>query len=255
MTILANDLVEDYLRWLKENITTDLVGNSTLEITTPFLDRHNDYIQIYVIENGDRYTITDDGFILSDLEISGMKFNTPKRIEELTKLLNRFGVTLNKDNSLSIECQKHNFASRKHSIMQAMLATNDLFVMSQSNVASLFSEDVSRFFHENAIRPIANMGIIGKTAYHHSFEYTFQASQTQPQRFIKLANNLNRSLIGSYIFAWSDTSANRPNDSRLFVVVNDSEKKPSNNHINALLEYDIKPCMWSSKQELLDIAS
>lgn len=35
-----------YLDWLKSEITEEDLGNGYTEITAPFLDRHNDYIQI-----------------------------------------------------------------------------------------------------------------------------------------------------------------------------------------------------------------
>ena len=40
--------IENYLNWLKSNMTQTRIDNNMIEITTPFLDRHNDYTQIYL---------------------------------------------------------------------------------------------------------------------------------------------------------------------------------------------------------------
>jgi len=63
-------LVESYLGWLRDKIrVADIQG--VCEITTPFLDRHNDRLQIYVECRGDRVRLSDDGYIIGDLESCG----------------------------------------------------------------------------------------------------------------------------------------------------------------------------------------
>ncbi|MGQ3683760.1 MAG: hypothetical protein ACUBOA_01885 [Candidatus Loosdrechtia sp.] len=41
-------LVETYTHWLKEKVKVKKAWE-LCELTTPFFDRHNDYLQIYVI--------------------------------------------------------------------------------------------------------------------------------------------------------------------------------------------------------------
>lgn len=65
-----------------------------VEITTPYLDRHNDYLQIYARRQNGSYILTDDGYILSELELSGCKLESPKRLALLQMTLNEFGVKL-----------------------------------------------------------------------------------------------------------------------------------------------------------------
>lgn len=40
-------LIDDYIHWLKKEITFEKIGEY-YEITTPFLNSANDFIQIYV---------------------------------------------------------------------------------------------------------------------------------------------------------------------------------------------------------------
>src|SRR5712691_3747525 len=46
-------LLNDYRAWLRDKTTLRDVNGEGVEITTPYLDRHNDVLQIYVrAENG-----------------------------------------------------------------------------------------------------------------------------------------------------------------------------------------------------------
>lgn len=73
--------VKNYLNWLESNMTEREITSSITEITTPFLDRHNDYTQIYLIHRDrDEYKISDDGYIINDLIMSGVDiYSTSKR--------------------------------------------------------------------------------------------------------------------------------------------------------------------------------
>jgi hypothetical protein len=41
-------LIDKYLEWLKDKTQLRQVTDEWVEITTPYLDRHNDYVQIYI---------------------------------------------------------------------------------------------------------------------------------------------------------------------------------------------------------------
>ncbi|MFZ5825499.1 MAG: DUF1828 domain-containing protein [Bacillota bacterium] len=136
----VHDLVASYLDWLKSTITVkDLDGWS--QNSTPFLDRHNDYLQIYVKADGDSFLLTDDGFVLADLSASGCDIATPRRRELLTQIVNGFGLQV-EDDELTTRATTSTFAQRKHSLLQAMISVNDLFLTSRSTVRGLFLEEV-----------------------------------------------------------------------------------------------------------------
>lgn len=51
-------LLDEYTRWLKEKTQVRQV-DEWVEITTPYLDRHNDYLQIYARRRNGNYVLTD----------------------------------------------------------------------------------------------------------------------------------------------------------------------------------------------------
>jgi hypothetical protein len=79
MTGTMNNLVADYPNWLKDNMAIQKLDAMWWEITTPCLDRRNDFLQIYVRKDPNGFFITDDGYIIDDLACSGYEFDTIKR--------------------------------------------------------------------------------------------------------------------------------------------------------------------------------
>src|SRR5262245_45257643 len=119
MAILADieRLMDDYRAWLRQKTTLREVNGSWVEITTPFLDRNNDALQIYARKSNGEYLLTDDSYIIHDLEASGCSLNTPKRQDLLKMTLNGFGVRLNAA-ALEIQATPETFPLRKHNLIQ-----------------------------------------------------------------------------------------------------------------------------------------
>ena len=60
------DFIENYLSWIRSKSSQKTIGDFE-EITTPFVDSHNDKIQFYVSRSPNGFSLTDDGYTLSDL--------------------------------------------------------------------------------------------------------------------------------------------------------------------------------------------
>ena len=71
----AKRLVRDYGAWLNESFDVELEGDYAV-ISTPFLDPHNDEIELYVRKEGDNLVLTDRGSTLGDLVSSGLQKQT-----------------------------------------------------------------------------------------------------------------------------------------------------------------------------------
>ena len=83
MNTLKN-LIDNYYKWLKDRtILKEIDG--ICEITTPYIDRHNDYIQIYALGQNGKFKLTDDGYTITDLQLSGCTLDSPKRKKMLEK--------------------------------------------------------------------------------------------------------------------------------------------------------------------------
>ncbi len=183
-------LLDKYVVWLKDKTTLRQVAD-WIEITTPYLDRHNDYLQIYATRQNQRYILTDDGYTIEDLEQSGCKLESPKRQDLLRMTLNGFGVHL-KDTSLEIHASTDNFALRKHNLIQAMLAVNDMFYLATPTVANVFYEDVVTWLEVCEVRYTPKVKFTGKSGYDHLFDFVIPKSRRQPERILQTITRPSR---------------------------------------------------------------
>lgn len=248
----ANELVSKYTSWLKTNIFLRKIEDY-VEVTTPYLDRHNDYLQIYVKKTNDNeYILTDDGSVVSDLRMSGCDIDTKKRRQLLSIILNGFGVDLNGD-SLTVMATGHDFPKKKHRLLQAMLSVDDMFFTTQIKVFSIFLDQVSSWLEESEIRFTQTVRFSGKSGYDHNFDFVIPSSKSQPERVLRAINKASRDTAESFSLAWIDTRETRKPGSRAFAILNDQENSPPPAVIEALSQYDIYPVVWSRREEAKDI--
>ncbi|MFZ5814446.1 MAG: DUF1829 domain-containing protein [Bacillota bacterium] len=243
----SHQLIDSYLAWLKAKLSVKDLGG-TLEITTPFLDRHNDRLQIYVKEQGADLVLTDGGYILSDLSISGVDIQSDRRRRILTSILNGFGVQLEGE-ALVVKAKASSFPQQKHALLQAMLSVNDMFMTARSTVVSLFLEEVQEFLRENEIRHVASVHLPGKSGFSHRFSFVIPASRRSPERVVEPINIPDRNRIEPLLFSWSDTRETRQPDTVLYALLNDTERRVSPAVLSALEEYEVKPLLWSRRAE------
>jgi len=239
------NLMDQYLTWLKERSVLREVSDF-VEVTTPYLDRHNDYLQFYVKRNKTGYVLTDDGYVIEDLQHSGCRLDSQKRQDLLKMTLNGFGVRLEGD-ALVVHATPDNFNLRKHNLVQAMLAVNDLFYLAVPMVASLFLEDVTAWLELYEIRHTPKVKFTGRSGFDHLFDFVIPKSRKAPERILQTINRPNRDTAQAVAFSWIDTKEVRPPDSRAFAFLNDSEQSPSNAVLEALSNYEVRPVLWSDR--------
>lgn len=244
-------LLNDYRAWLKDKTTLREVNDSWVEITTPYLDRHNDALQIYARAENGGYLLTDDSYTIQDLEASGCSLNRGKRDDLLKMTLNGFGVQMNRE-ALEVHASPDNFPSRKHNLIQAILAVNDLFYLAQPVVASLFLEDVIAWLDDSDIRYTPKVKFTGISGFDHLFDFVIPRSAgKQPERIVQAINRPTRDTAEAFIYKWSDTREVRPPESKAYAVLNDFEQAISGGVLDAFRNYHIQPVPWSHRAEVV----
>lgn len=244
------ELLDRYNAWLRTNTNLREIQD-WVEITTPYVDRHNDHLQIYARRENGHYLLTDDGYTIQDLESSGCGLSTPKRQELLKLTLNGFGVRI-ADEQLQVTATPENFPLRKHSLIQAMLAVNDLFYVADPIIKSLFAEDVVTWLDESDVRYTPKVTFIGTSGYVHHFDFVIPKSRKAPERILRAITRPSRSTAESFIHAWSDTREKRSPESQAYAILNDGEQHIPAEVPEALTAYNIRPVPWSSREEMRD---
>lgn len=248
----CQQVINDYLKWIKDNTMIKTIEEGKVcSISTPFLDRHNDHLDIYLIKNGGTIKITDNGYTIADLKMSGFEINTPKRETILKTALNGFGVKMNGNDELYVEARSENLGQKKHYLLQAILSVNDMFNLAQETVYSLFKEDVELYFRSNNIYFSKDIKLTGKSGFDHNIDFLISEAKNKPERLIKTVNTPKKDSILSSIMAFNDINQARETITKNFVVYNDIDKEVSKDVIGALDNYAIKHIPWSKKEQCL----
>ena len=183
--------------------------------------------------------------------MSGCQIDSAKRQALLKMTLNGFGVNAN-GTTLEVKATQDNFPLRKHNLVQAMLAVNDLFYLASPMVASLFQEDVEAWLDLSAIRYTPSVKFTGKSGYDHRFHFVIPKSKEQPERILHAINRPNRETAQAMAFSWIDIREVRASDTRAYAILNDSDSRVAENILDAIRNYEVNPVPWSNRSEALD---
>jgi len=241
-------LNNEYFEWFRNNTAIRGIGAQWVEITTPFLDRHNDHLQIYACRNGNTITLTDDGYTISDLQMSGFDVDSPKRNAVLQEVLAGFGIkTVEK--RLEVTGNASNFPRFKHNLIQAMLAVNDMFYIATPHVVNMFQNQTADWLNEFDVRFSRNVSLEGKSGLAHKFFGLIPLSKKYPERILRTVYNPNPNACRQFLFEWLDIYESRPK-SNLIVILNDAEKSVQDNVLTACQSYDgVTGILWSQRDE------
>ena len=239
---------KQYLDWLGDEISFRQSGQS-VQVTVPFLDMHNDYMQFYVKNDPRGLLLTDYGYTITNLEMSGCPLDSTKRKALLQTTLNGFGVE-HKDGELCVTATESDYARKKHRLLQAMLAVNDLFYLATATVRSLYHEDVVAWLDAAKVRYIPRVKLSGKTGYDHHYDFVIPKSATQPERVLLSINNPDRASAERTVFAWEDTKSARRSKSRAYALLNDTKTSPSPSVLEAFRNYDVRTVLWSERESV-----
>ncbi len=241
--------VEQYSNWIKDNTGIYQHPNNIIELTTPFLDSHNDALQIYIQDNGSGdLRLSDGGYILSDLEMSGVTLSTKNRDRIMREMISSFGVLLSDQNDLYIFASPDNFAQKKHCLVQAMLAMSDMYILSRGTIKEVFKDDVRNFFDQHEIRYTANIIMKGRSGFEHSIDFVIPRSRTQPERLIQTFNKPTQSTVQSFLFGLNELKEVRKEKFRTYIF---SKENVSKTVGNALKEYNSNIITWDNREQFL----
>lgn len=240
-------LVDSYHDWLKDKTSLRRIEN-WIEITTPYLDRHNDYIQIYAKKNGEGFILTDDGYTITDLEQSGYNLNESNR-DILKVITNGFAIE-NDGNVLQVHATSESFSLCQHNLVQAILAVNDMFyLVTPRSVPNVFYKDVVTWLKSADVTYKSRDRFKGQTGYIHTVDFVIPKSDRHPQRILHTIGAPDRGSVGRVVLSWFDTREEHFPESRAYVMLNDSVQAIPRGVTGALQNYDMRPIRWTRRED------
>lgn len=243
----VSNLHNNYLAWLKEQTRLKQIDNEWVEIATPLLDRHNDFLSVYVRKDGEGLELTDDGYTINDLRMSGCPIDRGQRAQFLHQTLMGFGVRRDED-ALTLHASTANFSFRLHSLLQAMLTVGNLFFTNPASTKKLFWEDVCEWFDSSGVRYNPSMKVTGKSGYDHMFDFVIPKSRKYPERFVQTVNAPDKGAVSRALFSFIDIAGIR-DGARCYVILNDQDKTNPTNALTAIDNYAYPSILWSKKDD------
>lgn len=241
-------LLDSYYRWLKDSTRIN-EENGAITLTTPHLDRHNDCLEISVTRAENGYVLSDDGYILSDLEACGCPINSARRVAILQETLNGFGVQLD-NGELMVSASSDEFPMKKHSLLQAMLAVNDIFYLATPRTRSLFHHDVKRWLGKQQVRIVPDSHFKGRSGYTHKLDFVVPSFGRAPERMLKTINKPDKQATLNFIGVWQDLRPQRKS-AKPYALLNDANEGECQRAMEALGEFGVAAIPWSERNRFL----
>jgi len=257
--ISAKELKSDYINWYKKNLHFQSLEDNLIRIDSPFKDSSQDDIIIYAEKNPQDsiITLTDDGYTMYNLKISGVNLSrSKKRMFIFKKNLETYGIKYNSQTEeLYVKTPIDKFSENKHRLLQCLLFVNDMYILSKSNVKKIFTEDVSQVFDDNRIIYSQDIIINGKSGMSHKFEFLIPGVKDRKEKFVKAVSVPNNTTITkSYLTDVSQAKAVKRNkENEFYFILDDRETEVNDEVNNILVESGIVPINFTELRNKIEL--
>ena len=246
----ATELIHSHGDWLKSNTLVTHRGEY-VEIALPFLDRRNDYIQVYLTKEDDGYVLSDYGETLDDLGMEGFEITTTRRKRILQSAIVGFGVC-NEDSVLKVRTSRERFGCDMNNLVQAILSVNDLHFLAKPVNTGNFRVNVVRWLKENFAQFDESKKVVGRSGLEHSFHYAVAEDRKNSKQVFKAINSPTMEATRNLVFSWIDTREQHFPDSQAVAILNDLHQEIPSRIGDVLSRYEISSLLWSERNHGLD---
>lgn len=249
---LVNQLESLFDQWNKKHLNFTH-HEDFIEITTPFVDMHHDLIQLYFTDKNDDtpFTLTDDGYIINQLEMLGININnTQKRKEFFEVTLRSFGVNYDKkNNELYVTFdQLEDYPKKQHNLLQCIIKISDMLLTSRNTIIGIFTEEIQDYFEEKNVIYSANLGFIGQTGNQQIFDFVIPHTKKSNEKLIKAVNKPSGENYINALFPFTDVRSVREKADFL-VIANDINSPISEKFQSSLTNWKVEILPWSTREE------
>lgn len=232
---------QEYLDYVSEFIKVRDLDQST-EFLFPLFDHKGDQLSVYIEKNDDDYFITDDGYFITNLLISGINLKG-KRQEAIEHLCGMNNIRL-LDTELQMQTTRECLAQDLHTFGQVLLQIDDMYLTAKNRVTSFFLDDVKQLFDDNDVPYVSSIEIRGRSGLNQAIQFCFSRNRNHPERLCLTVNNATREKAMNSAFIWEDIKSNRDQGAEFVVIFNDENKVfPEFNSV--LNKYGVKSFKFS----------
>lgn len=233
----ASILKKAYFDWLLKEYDYRDIDKNVIKIGTPFLDNDFDYIIMYaIVSNNGTITLSDDGWTLNNLKSHGVTFTRSKYrqalLDDITKSL---GVEVNDDQEIYIKTDLEKFPLAKQRLLQAIMQVNDLIVLQDKKVKSIFFEEIENYLIQQEILFARKPSFAGKEGITVQFDFSIPVLKGGEKliRTISNGNDLNRAKL---LTMDTQLLRNYKDDATFIAIVDDSKTFDKQSEVEAIFK-------------------
>lgn len=249
-TTWLEQLLDDYYAFLKGRTSIiDKTGTDWHVISTPFVGLFNDTIELYVKKQDNKILLSDDSITINNLNLTGSAISrSPKRKETMDKILLNYGLML-KGNEIITEATEQSFVQKKFCFISAISEINDMYMLDNHSVSSIFIEEVQKYLDEQKI--IYTPSFIAKGSTGLEFNFDFQIAGHTQEIVIKSFTTLNKLNVPSFLFSWEDIKPTREKITNkqitALALINNKEKEIKDEFLDAFSTKNAKFILWDER--------
>lgn len=221
------ELLNEYYAWLTKNYRVNKIDNDSDEIITPFLDSLNDNIYLYATRLGKgKIKLSDDGYTLNNLGLSGLSIDTNARKQLLNEILFSYGAQL-EDDELVIVGSELDFPRMKLNMISLITRIEDLMFTKHKNVVRLFKDDLITYFNDNDFGGLTNHSFKGKSGVDYTITYVIPRRKNTPQRLFDGVSSLSKTIMMQYAYQYNDLQNKADFENSEYYLIHDKETASS----------------------------
>ncbi len=247
--------IDDYYTWLrKKTVISKDEQTGWTAITTPFTGLFNDNIEIYAKQENNKLILSDDGWALNNLELTGVSVATSEKAKEWFGMIClNYGISVKKK-ELQIVGPAEDFTQNKHGLIAAIREVSDMAIIAKPRAPrapSFFKEDVKAFLDGQGIAYSPQFMAKGTTGI--DFTFDFKIAGKNEELVIRSFNSLDKNNVPGFLFAWNDIKEARQNASgkslKSLAIVNNEDKEVKEEYIKALENKGSGIIKWTEREK------
>lgn len=249
----TNSFLDYYVAWLRENSSEQVVDDGWVSLTVPFLDRHNDYLQVFVRRDSEGYHITDDGQTFNDLKHIGCDLTgSPRRREIAERILRLRGLDphLVQEQAITSVAINGDFPGKLHHVFLSMLALDGLAHVTRPNIVTSFKDDVTKWLTKRHLPFTRPAKYAGSRSTEHVFDYRLDGQRGSPDRILQAIPDPDKVHVQSFVYEVNDTRAALGDESLEFWAVVNDESRLNKKSKEALMGNGVRYFGWSNREEM-----
>lgn len=223
-------------------------------VTLPFERSDGDAIRLWVVQNGDQYTITDEGETYGLLYLSNINLDQERRANRVKTIQERYSLDQAKQ-EVKATVSKDELGQRILEVGQAVQSISHLTYTRRQYTQTDFRADVGTYITELGFRYDTNPEVQGTSEKHRvDFGIKDQEKPTYIQALHAEDASTAKTMAQRTMYKWTEIQGHYGNNVNRVSVTDDESGEFGHDSETILRNYSDSLVPWSQRDDMLNSA-